>query len=159
MRWLKFNAVGALGMAVQLGSLGVFVHVLGLHYLLATALAVEAAVLHNFVWHRRWTWADRQAAQSVPTIAIFLRFNLTTGLASIAGNVLFMWILARCADLEPVIANGMAIALCSVVNFVLSDRWTFALPCSGKAPGRETVRRSISCSGESHQQAGVKANT
>ena len=55
MRWLKFNAVGALGMAVQLGSLGFFVRVLGLHYLLATALAVEVAVLHNFIWHRRWT--------------------------------------------------------------------------------------------------------
>src|SRR5436190_21825889 len=31
----------------------------GLPYLLATALAVEGAILHNFVWHERWTWADR----------------------------------------------------------------------------------------------------
>ena len=58
MRWLKFNAVGALGMIVQLGSLGLLIHVLGMHYMLATALAVEAAVLHNFLWHRRWTWAE-----------------------------------------------------------------------------------------------------
>ncbi len=33
---------------------------LGPHYLVATALAVEMAVLHNFFWHRRWTWADRR---------------------------------------------------------------------------------------------------
>ena len=24
-------------------------------------LAVETALLHNFVWHERWTWADRKA--------------------------------------------------------------------------------------------------
>ena len=28
-------------------------------YLTATALAVELAVLNNFVWHQLWTWRDR----------------------------------------------------------------------------------------------------
>jgi putative flippase GtrA len=32
---------------------------LGLDYLVATALAVEAAVVHNFLWHQRFTWIDR----------------------------------------------------------------------------------------------------
>ena len=156
MRWWKFNAVGALGLLVQLGSLGLFIHGLGLHYLLATALAVEAAVLHNFAWHIRWTWADRQAAPSVPAATTFLRFNLTTGVVSIAGNVLFMWILAGRANVEPVVANGLAIALCSVVNFVLSDRWTFAPPCRAKAPSRKTERKIASCSGNYRRQAGVR---
>ena len=56
MRWLKFNAVGAMGMAVQITTLAVGVHLLELHYILATVLAVEAALLHNFVWHVTWTW-------------------------------------------------------------------------------------------------------
>jgi len=46
IRWLKFNAVGAGGVAVQLAFLALLVR-LGVHYLLATALAVEAAVLQN----------------------------------------------------------------------------------------------------------------
>ena len=50
-RWLKFNAVGVLGAGVQLCVLAAL-HRWGVHYLLATALAVESAVLHNYLWHR-----------------------------------------------------------------------------------------------------------
>ena len=135
MRWLKFNAVGAVGVAVQLGALGFFVHVLGLHYLLATALAVEGAVLHNFFWHRKWTWADRRGGQAAATATALLRFNLTTGLVSIAGNILFMRILAGAGRLEPVVANLLSVAFCSLVNFLLSDRFVFIPP--GSAPPRK----------------------
>ena len=60
-RWWRFNAVGVLGFVVQLGVLGLCAHALHWDYLLATALAVEAALLHNFFWHERYTWADRTA--------------------------------------------------------------------------------------------------
>jgi putative flippase GtrA len=30
----------------------------------ATAVAVELAVLHNFVWHHCWTWRDWPSATS-----------------------------------------------------------------------------------------------
>ena len=58
-RWCAFNFVGAGGIVVQLTVLHFLIHHLRLHYLPATALAVEAAVLHNFIWHERWTWKDR----------------------------------------------------------------------------------------------------
>ena len=125
MRWLKFNAVGALGMAVQLGSLAVCVRGLGLHYLLATALAVEAAVLHNFLWHWRWTWADRPGIANPAWGLLLLRFNLTTGMVSIVGNLLFMGLLAGTAGLEPIAANLLSIILCSLVNFLVCDRFVF----------------------------------
>ncbi|HJQ70647.1 MAG TPA: GtrA family protein, partial [Blastocatellia bacterium] len=51
-RWAKFSAVGATGICVQTVALFLLLHVAGLHYLAATALAVEASVLHNFIWHR-----------------------------------------------------------------------------------------------------------
>jgi putative flippase GtrA len=60
-RWLKFNAVGAIGVAVQLGMLAILVR-LGVHYLIATALAVETAVLQNYYWHARWTWRGREGS-------------------------------------------------------------------------------------------------
>jgi hypothetical protein len=52
-RWFVFNIVGGLGVVVQLTALIWFTGWLGLNYLFGTALAVEAAVLHNFVWHER----------------------------------------------------------------------------------------------------------
>lgn len=61
LRWLKFNAVGGLGIGVQLATLALLETALHLGYLPATALAVETAVLHNYLWHERYTWADRTA--------------------------------------------------------------------------------------------------
>ena len=58
-RWLKFNLVGGMGIVVQLLLLVGLKTGLHLHYLAATALAVEIAVVHNFLWHERFTWAER----------------------------------------------------------------------------------------------------
>ena len=41
-----------------------FIAVTDLPLALATALAVEAALLHNFVWHQQVTWRDRTRAES-----------------------------------------------------------------------------------------------
>jgi putative flippase GtrA len=123
MRWWKFNVVGVLGWIVQSAILALLVYGAGVHYLLATLLAVEAAVLHNFCWHRRWTWADRSRYQSMSSA--LMRFHLTNGLVSMAGNLLFMRLLVDSAGIEAVFANGISIGLCAVVNFALCDRFAF----------------------------------
>jgi putative flippase GtrA len=121
IRWLKFNAVGAIGIGVQLAVLPLLKSGLGLDYLLATALAVEAAVLHNFFWHERFTWADRPTKDRLKRL---LKFNLTTGLFSIAGNVTFTGFLVS-AGVGYLPANAVSIALCSIINFALNDRLVF----------------------------------
>ncbi|MBI3652521.1 MAG: GtrA family protein [Acidobacteria bacterium] len=121
-RWLKFSAVGCTGIAVQLITLNLLLRLTGLHYLLATALAVELSVLHNFAWHSRWTWADRQ---SVSRGAMLLRFNLTNGALSIFGNLFFMWLLVGGAGMEARVANVLTIAICALANFILSDLLVF----------------------------------
>ena len=122
VRWLKFNAVGAGGIAAQLATLTLLKSGLRLDYLAATTLAVEAAVIHNFFWHERFTWADRPSGSSW---ARFAKFNLTTGLFSILGNVLVMKVLVGEAHLNYFAANISTIATCSILNFVVSDRFVF----------------------------------
>jgi len=124
VRWLKFNAVGAIGIAVQLAVLTLLKSGLGLNYLLATGVAVEATVLHNFFWHERFTWSDRPTRDRLRRL---LRFNLTTGLFSIAGNVAFTHVLVK-AGVAYLPANAVSIALCSIVNFALNDRMVFVSP-------------------------------
>ena len=125
VRWLKFNAIGGMGIIVQLATLGVLTHGLDLNYLLGTALAVEAAVFHNFLWHEQYTWADRATVSARESIARFLRFNLTTGVFSILGNVALMWLFAGLVGLSYLLANLITVATCSVINFLVSDRFVF----------------------------------
>ena len=90
IHWLKFNVVGGIGIGVQLAALAILRSLLQLDYLLATVLAVETAVLHNFIWHARFTWADRPASGLTDSLIRFMRFNATNGLVSILGNLLLM---------------------------------------------------------------------
>jgi len=134
-RWLKFNLVGAIGIVLQLAVLGILNGALKLGYLPATALAVEAAVLHNFVWHERFTWADRASVTRRQTLLRLVRFNLTTGAVSILGNLLLMRLLVGQAHLPPLAANLASIAGCSLVNFLVSEYIVFRA-------GGQSVRRS-----------------
>jgi putative flippase GtrA len=124
-RWLKFNAVGGIGIAVQLVALALFRSVLHLDYLAATALAVETAVIHNFLWHERFTWADRPAQRLVHSLARLAKFNTSNGLVSLVGNLLIMRGLVGEFHMNYIIANLSAVAICSIVNFLLSDRFVF----------------------------------
>jgi putative flippase GtrA len=63
-RWLRFNFVGGIGIIVQFVFLFLMKSVLHLDYLTATASSVEAAVVHNFLRHERYTWADRVQGSS-----------------------------------------------------------------------------------------------
>lgn len=122
-RWLTFTSVGGIGMVVQLAVLAGLKNGFGLNYLLATAVAVEAAVLHNFLWHERFTWRDRRTGKSLGRL---VKFNLTTGTFSILGNLALMKLLVDELHFGYLPANGIAIAVCSIVNFLASDRFVFA---------------------------------
>jgi putative flippase GtrA len=123
-RFLKFNGVGIAGFALQLGLLALLVR-LGVHYLAATAVAVELTVLHNFAWHERWTWKDRPA-RAGRRLARLWRFHAANGLVSLVGNVLLMRLFVGLLGWPPIPANLLAVLLCALVNFTASDRFVFA---------------------------------
>jgi putative flippase GtrA len=123
-RWLKFDLVGAIGMVVQLSTLSVLALWLHVHYLVATALAVELLsctiscgidTLRGRIvrpaGERNWTR--------------LIQFNLTTGLVTITGNVLLMRFLVGLLELNYLLGNLLTIASCSIANFLIIDRLVF----------------------------------
>lgn len=120
----RFVVVGALGFVVQLAAFGGLSR-LGLPWLAATVVAVESAILHNFVWHRGWTWRHRVSGDAESWMMALLKFNAGTALTSIAGNVCVMAVLLAFTPLEPIVANVIAVGVMSAANFLLADRWVF----------------------------------
>ena len=125
IRWFNFNAVGAIGIFVQLGVLSILTSGMHVNYLAATALSVQAAILHNFFWHERFTWRDRTRSNGRSILTRLLKFDLTTGVFSIAGNLALMRLFVGALGLNYFIANLLTIATCSIVNFLVSDRIVF----------------------------------
>jgi len=139
IRWGKFNLVGAMGMGVQLGALALLNRWMAGHYLYASAAAIEITLLHNFVWHLHYTWRDRR--DDATWLRQLVRFHLSNGLVSMVGNLVLMRLLVREARMPVLVANGMAIVCCSVVNFCLGDCWAFA-GARDEASGRRSVSTS-----------------
>ena len=124
--WIKFNVVGLLGFGLQSATLFVLTHTAySISYLAATAVAVELAVLNNFVWHQRWTWSDRPSPAKKETWRRLAKFNVTTGLVSLVGNLVLMSILVGRFGLPITGANVITVGACSVLSFFLADRIAF----------------------------------
>jgi putative flippase GtrA len=117
--------VGGIGIGVQFAALFLLKSVLNFNYLAATAIAVEAAVVHNFVWHEQFTWSDRVQASWRRSLPRLLRFNLTTGAVSIVGNLALMKVMVGQGHMNYMVANAIAIGLCSIANFLVSEGWVF----------------------------------
>jgi putative flippase GtrA len=124
VRFWRFNAVGVLGFALQLVVLALLVPA-GVHYLAATAIAVEAAILHNFLWHERWTWRDRPASRR-GRLARLVRFHALNGLVSVAGNLALMRFMVGTCHVPPLPANATAVLACAAINFLGAERLVFS---------------------------------
>jgi len=125
VRWLKFNFVGAVGIGVQMGAFALLKGVLGVNYMPATALAVETAVLHNFVWHERFTWKDRARGTWREAAIRLLKFHAGNGAVSILGNLALMRLLVGGAHLNAYLASILSIGACALLNFAVGEWFVF----------------------------------
>ncbi|HJT86407.1 MAG TPA: GtrA family protein [Bryobacteraceae bacterium] len=126
LRFGRFNAVGLLGAALQLMVFYSLMRALDLPAAAAAFVAVEAAVLHNFFWHERFTWRDRQTAGLRQRAVRLGRFHAANALVSLAGNTAVAALLVDWLHAPAIPSALAAIALCAPVNFLLADRWVYS---------------------------------
>jgi len=141
VRWCRFNLVGGIGIGVQFAALFLLKSVFHFHYLASTAIAVEAAVMHNFVWHEQFTWLDRIRPSWRGSLQRLMRFHLANGAVSLLGNLALMKVMVGVGHVNYLLANAIAITLCSLVNFLVSEEWVFEARRAAEEPrpmgGRE----------------------
>jgi dolichol-phosphate mannosyltransferase len=121
--FLFFCLVGATGVVVNLAGFSALLG-WGIPPLLASPLAVEVAILWNFLLNNRLTFGKAESGRSA--FGKLLRFNL----ASLAGLgvhwVTFWGITHLFPTVPPLLAQAMAIVPSTVTNYVLYSRWVFS---------------------------------
>jgi putative flippase GtrA len=142
-RWASFAGVGVMGFGVQVAVLWLLTAGAGLATAAATAIAVEAAVLHNFVWHERWTWRDRARGGRANVLRRLARFHAGAGIVSIVGNVAITVALVEFLHVPATVANTCAVAVLTVLNFRLADQWVFPGHARGSFIARESRDDSV----------------
>jgi putative flippase GtrA len=123
-RAVAFVAVGAGGFAIQQAALTALTAMLHYPVPLATAIAVEAAVLVNFCCHEAWTWRDRREGEA--RLTRLARFHAANGATSLVGNVVVTSLGVSVLGFTPAMANALAVGLLAVLNYTAADRWVFA---------------------------------
>ena len=117
--WIvKFIVVGGAGAFLNTTVLYVLYRWLHMPLVAASALAVELAVMNNFLLHDRWTFGAHSRS-----IARFAKFNASS-LGGLVVNVLAVWLLTH-IEVHFLVANVAGIAAAFAVNFALSATWVW----------------------------------
>ena len=120
-RFLQFGLVGASGLVVDMGVLYLLFDLLDLGLTRSAVVAAELAIVNNFFWNDRWTFADRsrQQRRRRQTLKRFLKFNLICGLGLLL-KVGLLNLFFNGLGWNAYGANLLAIVLVTVWNFGLS---------------------------------------
>lgn len=129
-RFLKFGTVGAFGVLVNLAVLSLGKEVLfaaipspRVSLNLSLAFAILVSTMSNFTGNRHWTWRDRRRHHRDKSLPLHFAQYALACWVGIALQVLFTNILVVFVHYLP--ANLTAIALASVINYLVNDSWTF----------------------------------
>jgi dolichol-phosphate mannosyltransferase len=99
--FIKFNVVGLTGVFVNEGLL-IVLHSMGVYVLTASAIAIEASILSNFVLNDFWTFRDRRSGHLVVRLVKFnllMLLGLLVNLAIIYAATTYYGIAAELANL------------------------------------------------------------
>jgi len=92
----------------------------GLQLLVATPVAVEVAIVNNFIWNQYWTFAQRPASLT----PAFLKYNASCFSGLVLGTIT-LELLVEVAGLQYLAANLIGVGLASITNFLLSNNWAW----------------------------------
>jgi dolichol-phosphate mannosyltransferase len=120
LQFVRFGTVGATGYAVNLGMFALCVHALGIDYRVSAVLAFVVSVANNFWWNRHWTFGAKQDHPMVQGARFFAVSLLTFGF-----TYLVLVALVSGAGLSKVLAQAIAIAAGTPLNFVGQKLWSF----------------------------------
>jgi putative flippase GtrA len=116
----KFVAVGASGYAVNLAVFALCVEALGIHHLIAAAVAFVVAVTNNFWWNRHWTFKVRSGHAGFQA-ARFFAVSVTAFLFALS----VLELLVSVIGVPDVPAQAVSIVVATPLNFIGNKMWSF----------------------------------
>ncbi len=135
IRFLKFGLVGLSGVLVNEGLLWLLTENLGLYYLLSAAIAVETAIITNFILNDIWTFRDRRTPGNRSLLGRGLKFNLVS-LGGLGINIAILWTVTEVVGISYLISNLIGIAGATLWNYTINTLWTWrAKPSSEPISG------------------------
>ncbi len=123
-RFLKFVLVGASGVLVNEGLLWFFTEIIGLFYLISSAIGIETSIITNFLLNDYITFRDRRQRGARQFLARLVKFNAVS-FGGIALNWSLLWLFTSVFGVHYLISNLIGIAAAMVWNYIANFLWTW----------------------------------
>ncbi|HEX9206748.1 MAG TPA: glycosyltransferase family 2 protein [Steroidobacteraceae bacterium] len=120
--FLKFAAVGATGVVVNLGVFTWLLHA-GLNKYLASPVAIEVSIVSNFLLNNYWTFRERKTRDRNRIKG--LKFNAVSLVALGISYGTFVLLSALFPHTAPQVHQLIGILPATAVNYFLNSYWTF----------------------------------
>ncbi len=121
--FLKFNIVGAVGVAVNMGCFWALTEYLMIHHMVSGAVATEISIVNNFVLNHLWTFRDRRGRMHVLVRAAAFHISRLLGLITTLGS---LFILVDILGLPSLPSYFLSIGFGVLANFYTSDVYVWA---------------------------------
>ncbi len=124
-RILSFQFIGWIGTGVNLAVLWLCYDVLSWPLLVSGALAIEVAIIHNFVWYYFWTWNDRVAFTVRDFLTLFIRYNIFTAAIDFIIRLGILWILTEYYGVHYIISDIVGMFIAPLLKYITNDAYIF----------------------------------
>jgi dolichol-phosphate mannosyltransferase len=120
--FLKFSAVGAAGVVVNLASFTALLN-LGMNKFLASPVAIEISIISNFFLNNFWTFSHREVNDKIHIRG--LKFNIISFVALGVSYSTFLLLSVLDPGGVPQIHQAAGIVPATLINYLLNSYWTF----------------------------------
>lgn len=135
-RILRFAAVGASGVVVNLGLLWLLTERVGWPPLASAAVSVEASIITNFLLDDRFTFHDRRSGRRLVRMG---RFNLLS-IGALAINLSTFFVLHNLMGIHYLVAEAVAIVVSFGANYLGNFHWTYGT--ADRVRARDVLRKA-----------------
>jgi dolichol-phosphate mannosyltransferase len=120
--FLKFSAVGAIGVAVNLLSFTLLMQA-GINKFLASPIAIEISIIANFLMNNFWTFSKRDMNDRIHIRG--LKFNVVSFVALGVSYGTFLLLSVMDPQGVPQVHQAAGIIPATFINYFLNSYWTF----------------------------------
>jgi len=125
-RLIKFSIVGAIGAGINTGFLWLFTDVAGLFYLYSSVIAIEIAIILQFLMNDRWTFKEQRTTHAEQFMKRILKSNLWRS-GGLAVNIGVLYFLTEYVGVYYLLSNIAGIFCAFLLNYLFESRLTWGI--------------------------------
>lgn len=126
LRLIKFSIIGVIGAGINTGFLWVLTDFVGLFYLFSSPIAIEIAIIMQFLMNDRWTFKERKTKNIRQFSKRLLKSNIWRS-GGLTLNIGILYFLTDYIGLYYLISNIFGIICAFMLNYALESRLTWGI--------------------------------